>query len=140
MLDLEYQNLTKMQIDDTTDLKQELKTESTLFYSNKFTLPENNQLIITTTNTIDDKFINNIRNLGGTELSYNCSFDDNGQKYHLITKYINSLWRMGIFIVNEDDFNKLKTPVPVQAGGYKQKYLKYKAKYLALSNKLKNKY
>ena len=140
MLDLEYQNLTKIKIDDTIDLTQNLQTESTLFYSNKFTLPPNNQLIITTTNTIDDEFINNIRNLGGTELSYNCSFDDNGQKYHLITKYINSLWRMGIFIVNEADFNKLKTPVAGQVGGYKQKYLKYKAKYLALSNKLKNKY
>jgi hypothetical protein len=136
-LNVDDKKLTKTKIDDTIDLTQNLQTESTLFYSNKFTLPEN-ILTIITTNTIDDEFINNIRNLGGTELSYNCSFYKNGTKYHLITKYPN--WKMGIFIVNEDDFNKLKTPVPVQVGGYKQKYLKYKAKYLALSNKLKNKY
>lgn len=137
ILDLEYQKLNKMQINDITDLNQPLQTESTLFYSNTYTLPKD-ILFINSSNTIDDAFLENIRNLGGTDLSYNCSFDDNGRKYYLITKYPN--WKMGIFIVDDADFNKLKTPIPVQVGGYKQKYLKYKAKYLALSNKLKNKY
>jgi len=136
-LDLTYGKLTKMQIDDTTDLNQPLENESTLFYSNNFTLPTN-ILNIITENTINDEFLNNIKKLGGKDLSYNCSFNNNGTKYYLITKYPN--WKMGIFIVNEADFNKLKTTGGVKVGGYKQKYLKYKAKYLALSNKLKNKY
>lgn len=136
MLDLTYGKLTKMQINDITELNQPLQTESTLFYSNKFTLPTDNILNITTQNTINDEFLNNIKKLGGTELSYNCSFDDNGNKYYLVTKYPS--YKMGIFIVNEADFNKLNNSS--QSGGYKQKYLKYKAKYLALSNKLKNKY
>lgn len=139
-LNVDDAKINIIEINETTDLKQKIEKEIVLFHSSQYNLQKDRipALVIKTSNTIDDEFINNIRNLGGTELSYNCSFDDNGTKYHLITKYPN--WKMGIFIVNDADFNKLKTPIPVQAGGYKQKYLKYKAKYLALSNKLNKKY
>jgi hypothetical protein len=133
-MDLKYQKLTKIQIDDNTDLNQQLNTESTLFYSNNYVLPKDseNPLIINTNVKIDDDFFNNIRKLN-KELSYNCSFTDNDTKFYLITKYPN--WRMAIYIVNEEDFKKLQNSS--QSGGYKQKYLKYKAKYLELKNQMK---
>lgn len=139
-LNVDDTKINIIKIDETTDLKQKIEKEIVLFHSSQYNLPKDriSALVIKTSNTIDEAFLQNIRNLGGNELSYNCSFVDNGQKYYLITKYPN--WKMGIFIVDDDDFNKLKTPIPDKVGGYKQKYLKYKAKYLALSNKLKNKY
>lgn len=139
-LNVDDTKINIIKINETTDLKQKIEKEIVLFHSSQYNLPKDriDALVIQTSIKIDDAFLENIRNLGGTDLSYNCSFDDNGTKYYLITKY--PAYKMGIFIVDEADFNKLKTPIPVQAGGYKQKYLKYKAKYLALSNKLKNKY
>ena len=46
---------------------------------------------------------------------------------------MNNKYQKAIYILDKSDFEKLQKSL---SGGYKQKYLKYKAKYIELKNKL----
>jgi hypothetical protein len=131
---LNINELNLIKIDDSTDLFKALKKEDkdTIFYSSDYLIPqdETRELIINGDNNMDQAFFENIKLLKNNNLSYNCKIDD---KFHVVT-YMNKEWKKGIYIVNDKDFKRLNNTS--QLGGYKQKYLKYKSKYLNLKNQL----
>lgn len=123
--EFDIQNISKLNISELDKI-----VKPTIYHSgdNTFT---GDSIDVLSINTIDDTFLENVKKIKNKFMSYTGMHNDKKSYYHLIT-HMNLAYKMIIFILSDEDLDKLAAPQAGAGGSYYKKYLKYKNKYLNL--------